>query len=190
MTSNNKPLLIIGSLLLGVVAVGYFLTNSSDKQNNSDVVIADDNTPAVTTETAAEIETQLTTSTIPNSNEPTLEDTQPAAIAPANSQPLAAGTYIQYSETAVTSSQADTQVLFFHATWCPSCRGLDADISSNQSTIPSGVEIYKLDYDTNVALRQKYGVTTQHTLVEIDSNGDLVQKWNLSRTLDDVLAKI
>jgi len=43
--------------------------------------------------------------------------------------------------------------------------------------VPDGVTIFKTDYDSNQALRQKYGVTIQTTLVKIDDDGKLVKKY-------------
>ena len=85
-----------------------------------------------------------------------------------------AGAYVGYSQPAVDST-GGRKVLFFHASWCPQCRMIEADIKS--STIPSGVTIFKVDYDTNQELRKEYGVTLQTTFVEIDADGELVDKY-------------
>lgn len=84
------------------------------------------------------------------------------------------GTYVEYSSTVVAATTG-TKILFFHAPWCPQCRALDNSIKTGQ--IPSGVTLIKVDYDTNQALRQKYGVTIQTTLVRIDDAGNLVEKY-------------
>lgn len=90
-------------------------------------------------------------------------------------QSMQPATYIEYKGDSLLSA-AGTQILFFHAPWCPQCRALDDDITKN-ITSDTGVTIYKVDYDTNQALRQKYGVTLQTTLVRIDENGNLVKKY-------------
>ncbi|MDP3993075.1 MAG: thioredoxin domain-containing protein [bacterium] len=84
------------------------------------------------------------------------------------------GIYVDYSSSVVANT-AGTKILFFHAPWCPQCRELDQSIKS--SVIPSGVTIIKTDYDTNQALRQKYGVTIQTTLVKVDDQGNFVKKY-------------
>lgn len=84
------------------------------------------------------------------------------------------GTYVAYDEVAVTETPG-TKLLFFHAPWCPQCRALEADILDKG--VPSGVTIFKTDYDTNQALRQKYGVTIQTTFVEVDEHGNLIGKF-------------
>jgi thiol-disulfide isomerase/thioredoxin len=102
----------------------------------------------------------------------------------------AAGSYLDYSPESVTNSDAENILLTFSATWCPSCRTLDKNITENLANIPTGTEIYKVDYDSNVALRQEYGVTIQHTHVLINSDGTIIKKWTGGNTLDAVLAKI
>ena len=99
------------------------------------------------------------------------------------------GTYIAYSASTLATAEKGKTVLFFHAGWCPTCRTADADIVKNVATIPSGVTILKVDYDAEVALKQKYGVTSQHTFVEIDSKGAMLQKWS-GGDLAGIVAKV
>lgn len=107
----------------------------------------------------------------PKQNETPAETVQtPQPEAPTQ----AAGTYTAYSATKVNETKG-TKILFFHASWCPQCRALDKSIT--EGTIPSGVTIFKVDYDTNQVLRQQYGVTIQTTLVKIDDNGKLAAKY-------------
>jgi thiol-disulfide isomerase/thioredoxin len=90
-------------------------------------------------------------------------------------KPVAApGTYVTYSEDALTNAQG-TRLLFFYAPWCPQCRALEADIQSQ--ALPENTTILKVDYDSNQALRRKYGVTIQTTIVRVDENGSLVKKY-------------
>ena len=84
------------------------------------------------------------------------------------------GVYVDYSETALADAKG-TKLLFFHAPWCPQCRELDASIRS--STLPNNLTILKVDYDTNQALRQKYGVTLQTTLVQVDDAGERMKSF-------------
>lgn len=117
-------------------------------------------------------------------------DEKKETMSEALSAPLAAGIYTEYSPEAVTTSDAKHIVLNFSATWCPSCRTVDKDINANISSIPAGVEIYKVDYDTNVALRKQYGITTQHTFVVVNSDGSMIKKWSGGSTLKDVLGNL
>jgi thiol-disulfide isomerase/thioredoxin len=97
-----------------------------------------------------------------------------------------AGTYEPYTQRTFELTEGDV-VLFFKASWCPSCRTLDESIKSDVAGIPEGVTILEVDYDANQDLRAQYGVTSQHTLVHIDADGNVVKKWNSSRNLDEVL---
>lgn len=83
------------------------------------------------------------------------------------------GSYAGYSEQAFTEASSQTRILFFHAPWCPQCRSLDESIK--QQELPDNTVIFKVDYDTNQNLRQKYGVTLQTTLVRVDDKGEKVK---------------
>jgi thiol-disulfide isomerase/thioredoxin len=83
------------------------------------------------------------------------------------------GQYRAYEERLLTQIPG-TKVLFFHAPWCPQCRALEASILAGK--VPDDVTILKVDYDSNQALRQKYGVTIQTTVARVDDQGNLVKK--------------
>ncbi len=100
------------------------------------------------------------------------------------------GAYAPYDASKLTMANNGDVVLFFKASWCPSCRALDSKIKANLEAIPAGLTILEVDYDSATALKQKYGVTTQHTLVQVDASGNLIQKWSGSPTLATVVAKV
>jgi hypothetical protein len=52
------------------------------------------------------------------------------------------------------------------------------------------VLVLLVDYDNSTEMKQKYGVVSQHTLVQVDSTGLGIARWELSQSLDDLLAKI
>jgi thiol-disulfide isomerase/thioredoxin len=115
-----------------------------------------------------------------NGNQPgSMDATKQASggLAATRSKP---GAYKNYSLAAVAAEQAAGQkvVLFFSAPWCPFCRAADTTFRSRTENIPAGVTVLKTDYDSETALKTKYGVTYQHTFVQIDSNGNLITKWN------------
>lgn len=102
-----------------------------------------------------------------------------------------AGAYMEYDADAVASAADEgTAVLFFHASWCPTCKALNDDIEASREDIPDGVTIFKTDYDTNTDLKQQYGVTYQHTLVQVDADGNMINKWSGGNTLEAVLDNI
>jgi thioredoxin 1 len=100
------------------------------------------------------------------------------------------GSYEAYAPEKLARAETGDVVLFFHASWCPSCRGLNSDIETNMSSIPEGVSILKVDYDKEVDLKKKYGVTTQHTLVQVDKDGNLIKKWSGSSKLAVLVSEI
>jgi thiol-disulfide isomerase/thioredoxin len=97
--------------------------------------------------------------------------------------------YMNYDVSKLQEALATGQkvALFFHASWCPSCRALDSAINTEISTIPADTLIVKVDYDTNTELKQKYGVTSQHTTVLIDRDMNLVSKKLGARNVSGVL---
>lgn len=103
---------------------------------------------------------------------------------------MAAGTYQVYSADKLALADTGSVVLFFKASWCPTCKTLDSDIKANLAKIPKGLTILEVDYDSNAALKQKYGVTYQHTFVQVDSKGTQITKWSGSPTLADLASKV
>ena len=101
-----------------------------------------------------------------------------------------AGSYEEYSSDKLARAETGDVVLFFHASWCPSCRGLNADIEKNLEAIPAGVSILKVNYDTESELKKKYGVTYQHTLVQVNADGTMINKWSGSPTLSSLASQI
>jgi thiol-disulfide isomerase/thioredoxin len=100
------------------------------------------------------------------------------------------GSYEAYSADKIARAETGDVVLFFHASWCPSCRSLNSDIESNVTSIPEGVSILKVDYDKETVLKKKYGVTYQHTLVQVDKDGNLIKKWSGSPKLSSLVSEI
>ncbi len=103
---------------------------------------------------------------------------------------VSVGAYLPYEASKLAMANDGDVVLFFRASWCPSCRTPDSDIKANLSAIPAGVTILDVDYDAATALKQKYGVTTQHTLVQVAADGSMITKWSGGSTLASVVAKI
>jgi thiol-disulfide isomerase/thioredoxin len=94
-----------------------------------------------------------------------------------------------YKESTGTPVSGMKNVLFFHASWCPTCRAADANIKANLLSIPSGLTIHQVDYDSSTELKKKYGVTYQHTFVQVDESGTLIKKWS-GGGLDEIKAEI
>lgn len=147
---NKRSLIAILALVIVIVgAVGVFAaTRPAD-------IVASESSPSSTPPAPTPAET------------PTSDESAPAV-------PASPGIYVDYSPTAISSSEGRT-FLFFHAPWCPQCRSVEADILADG--VPAGVTIIKVDYDTHQDLRQEYGVTLQTTFVEVDRAGAGLQSY-------------
>ena len=97
--------------------------------------------------------------------------------------------YVDYDAAMVDGALAAGQnvILFFHATWCPSCKSLDAAINSSLSSIPADTLIVKVDYDTSTDLKKKYRVVGQHTTVMLNADGSEKSKKLGARSVSEVL---
>lgn len=104
--------------------------------------------------------------------------------------PKVAGMFVDYAPEKIALAETNDVVLFFNATWCPSCRSLKADIMANQNNIPENTVIVAVDYDTHGDLKKKYGVTMQHTMVQVDAQGNLIKKWSGSPSLAALVSQI
>ena len=97
-------------------------------------------------------------------------------------------TYDQYQ--ASKDKYADSKVvLFFNAKWCPACRAINEALTSDPGKIPAKTTVVSVDYDQHTDLRQRYGVTTQHTFVQIDTNGEKTRQW-VSTSVDALLKEL
>ncbi|MCC6290947.1 thioredoxin family protein [Candidatus Nomurabacteria bacterium] len=101
------------------------------------------------------------------------------------------GSYEAYSPEKIARASVDHDVvLFFRASWCPTCRAVDSDIKANLNEIPASLTILDIDYDKSSELKQKYGVTYQHTFVQVDKDGNLIKKWSGSPTLSSLVTEV
>lgn len=100
------------------------------------------------------------------------------------------GSYEEYAPEKLARAEDGDVVLFFHANWCPTCRSADKDISENAESIPPELTILKTNYDTEGALKQKYGVRYQHTFVQVDKDGNMIRMWSGSPTLAAIVGEV
>ncbi len=98
-----------------------------------------------------------------------------------------AGSFEEWSPEKIALAETGDVVIFFHASWCPSCRTLAQNIRDNASDIPENLTILQADYDSEIEMRRQYGVTTQHTLVQVNAQGEMIKKWSGGSRLVDVI---
>jgi thiol-disulfide isomerase/thioredoxin len=167
MKHNKTIVFVVASLLIVLLLIGLFvMSESTDAPSDS----------AMENDQVANIQNLERSNNSESSNaEP--QDTKRNYI-----------TLKEYNEN--PSDYSDTKlVYFFHASWCPICRDIDEDINADSSKIPAGFTIIKTDFDSSTDLRQKYGVTTQYTFVQVDSNGNETAQWSATN-LDKAIAGI
>ena len=101
----------------------------------------------------------------------------------------AAGAYVDRAtyEADPAAYEGSAVVYFFHADWCPSCRATEAAVQ--ESGVPAGLTLVKVDYDEETDLRREPGVTTQHTFVQVDGSGEVLARWTGSTTGEEILAR-
>lgn len=86
--------------------------------------------------------------------------------------------YPDYNEaTLIQSLQQGPTVLYFYASWCPTCHALNKEIIENHDQLPANATIIKVDYDNSDELKKQYGVTTQHTLILLNKDSSEAKKW-------------
>ncbi len=108
---------------------------------------------------------------------------------------MAGSRYVMYSKSLLESSSSNRRVLFFYASWCPICKPADASFREKENKIPRDVRVIRVNYndsDTDQEekdLAKKYGITYQHTFVQIDNSGKEVSKWN-GGGIDELLTNL
>lgn len=118
----------------------------------------------------------------------------PASEAPTNTEDVAAtaGQYITYGtyENAADEFSNTDVVLFFNAAWCSTCKVARDNFEASLEQIPIELTIVVVDFDTATELRKLYGVTVQHTFVQIDASGEAITKWSGSTTIDEIVEQV
>lgn len=110
-----------------------------------------------------------------------------ASLMPKDAMMAQGGQYVPYVASKLAFANEGKVVLFFRASWCPTCKALDADIRAHLDQIPSNVLILDVDYDKYGDLKKQYTVVYQHTFVQVDANGKEITRWGGSPTLAEFL---
>lgn len=181
---KSTSMVIITLLVLAVGGIGvYALMNrnvtmtKSDSTEKSETMVKDDKAEMIKTD---EVAMQKDKPTVANPNETMMKKE---------------GRYVPFSPEALTSSTNSRRILFFFANWCPICKPADASFTKNVAEIPADVTLIRVNYNdtetdqTEKELAKKYGITYQHTFVQIDAKGNEVTKWNGGQ-IDELLSNL
>lgn len=175
--------MVIGIIVLVIVLGGVYVTTRS---NDADKMTADKKIEADTM--AKEEAMKKDNMSKPESEAMTNKDG--AAMEGQGEMMAMGGQYASYDASKVAFAKEGKVVLFFNASWCPTCKAVDADIKAHLKDIPKDTLILSVDYDSNKELKAKYGVTTQHTFVQVDAESKSVTQWVGGDTLQNVLSHI
>ena len=63
------------------------------------------------------------------------------------------------------TGEGKTTLLFFHAPWCPVCKAQEPKVKAQLAGEHRDVVAFKVDYDSNMALRKELKVDKQSTLI-------------------------
>lgn len=185
MTKANKIILFVVATVL-VFGIVYMLTSSSDKSDKSAVTSTASNP---STSTKVEMPNMNATTETPASNQETVSPVE--EVKKDTAVTASSNKYITINDYNSDKQQYtdNKKVLFFHASWCPVCQGIEKEINADPARIPTGTTIIKTDYDSNTDLRKKYGITYQYTFVQIDNEGNQLKKWSAT-SLDKALNSV
>ena len=186
---NKKSGIIIGVVLaVTLTSAGAFAYNSSQNQKKEDEKMAMEKK----TETEAMMKKEEDAAMEKDAMQKAGDAMEKSGDAMEKDTAMAKhGAYVTLADyTKDPSKYADsTKVYFFHASWCPICQSIDKEITADVTKIPTGVTLIKTDFDTSTSLRQKYGVTTQYTFVQVDSNDNETAQWSatsLQKAIDGI----
>ncbi len=183
---NQKGNAVLISTIVAVIVIGigwaiYSQTQKSDISNqdntaiNDDVMMDDKNVKndAMMDEDKTEDDTMMKDETSGD-----------------NMMRAEGGEYVSYQPALLSRADSGKVVLFFRASWCPTCKILDSSLRSSLDQIPDDLTILDVDYDNSSDLKNKYAITYQHTLVQVDANGNELAKWSGGSDLASIVSHL
>lgn len=119
------------------------------------------------------------------------ESLAPAACAAAEVAPSGT-TVTSYSPGCAERYAAEGRkaVLFFRAYWCGACADAAAHIADAAASGPSDLVVIEADFDDSESLRRRYGVTVQHTFVQVGAGGEELGQWLGFGTIAELYAAL
>lgn len=189
MKSTN---IIIAIVVLVLIGGGIYALNNNSKETESmmkDEMMKKDDAMMMEKEAMMQKEVMMKNEAMMSSSSDVMMKKDDAMMKK-DTMMVKGASYEAYSPEKLANAEAGNVVLFFRAGWCPSCRTVDGDIKANMKNIPENLTILDVDYDKSSDLKKKYGVTTQHTFVQVDAKGNLIKKWTGGSTLASVVGQV
>lgn len=183
----------IAFTVIALLATGFFLVTGENDEETSQNNTDNQNEPSIVVEEPQE------EAEIVMNDEDTLSNEENSAqeIEESDSnidqditleENTSPGTYADFATSKLEADKVN--VIFFATGWCPTCQTLDKNISQNISTLPGNINILKADFDNSNDLRNRYDVRFQHTLVQVDGDGNEIKKWTGGSDIEDILSQI
>jgi len=183
----NKKVLIIATLVvLGIGgSVLAYTGNQTDKKEAARMAMEKESSQDLAMSKDAEAERMAMQKE--TTGDPAMQKEGDAMQKDEDVMAMSKGSYTDYSTAKLANAENGKVVLFFHAPWCPTCKEANTNFETSQA--PDGLTLLKVDYDSSRDLKKKYGVTYQHTFVQVDKDGNLIKKWNGSANYDAIKAQ-
>lgn len=178
---KNSMLIFIIVLVVGVLGIGLYLSMRENTQTDSAIQSND---------SMVKEDTSVMPTVVMVPEDDVMQDSEEMM-----DENVISPRYVNYNKTAFESASDTRRVLFFYASWCPTCKPADASFTQNVNDIPDDVTVIRVNYNDPETdqeekdLAKKYGITYQHTFVQIDSDGNEVTKWNGGQ-IEELLSKI
>ncbi len=183
---NKNIGIIVGFIIVVLVGAGIY---ASTNKKDGAMMLKDEsalNDKTIVQEEATESEVMMKKEEL----DATQKENKDTSMMKKEDVMMKAGSYEAYSPEKIAKAENGNVVLFFRAGWCPTCISLDKDIKANLGKISSDLTILDVNYDDSSDLKKKYGVTYQHTLVQVDKDGNLIKKWSGSPTLAKLTSEV
>jgi len=181
---KNPTMIIVIIAVVAVFGIGeialFQQSSQSDSTMNKDEVMTPKEDTAV-----------KTTDAMMKKDEPSMEKSDDKMMG----DTMTSSRYVEFTKASLDTASSNRRVLFFYASWCSTCRPTDANFKASQSKIPEEVTVIRVNFNDPETdqdekdLAKKYGITYQHTFVQVDGAGKEVAKWNGGQ-LDELLTNI
>jgi len=189
---QGSAVLITIIVLVILASIGAYAVSKNNNSKLSGDEMMENNLPVNDDTMMVEDENAMMVEgdTIQNDGDMIVEDDQDTMMEDNDSMMVSVqGIYQDYSQANYEAAKDKKRVLFFHASWCPTCKAAHISFEKNLDKLPDNVVLLKTDYDSEKALKDKYGITYQHTFVQVDKDGNAIKVWN-GGSIDELINNV